>query len=334
MKKTLLALAIAGAAVSAQADTKLYGHVAFNLGEKSDVAGSTTNERATINSHGFSDSRFGFSFSKKLDGGLTVVANQEFGLNERQHDENGYKDVQNNLRVRRNSFGFAGDFGKVTLGFDNDVGDGVINADLAGTNLVDPLSSNSTAAVGLGVNGFDPDTGDALRYYSPKIAGVATIGAQLQEFGETELALQVNAAGFRFNAFLESRGDTDNDTATAKNENKSGFLVGYKAPIGLSITYVSSTDKGVENTADTRKHSGFKVGYATGKHAVSYSKVELDQTDKTAGRKNDEATGLAYLYSMAPGVQLWAGYKEIENYTTKNVKSDRDAFAIGGRVQF
>jgi predicted porin len=305
MKKTLLALAIAGAAVSAQADTKLYGHVAFNLGVIDDNV-TTTKDEAAMGRNGFSESRFGFSFSKKLDGGLTAVANQEFGLNDRGA---GYTDGQNNLRIRRNSFGFAGDFGKVTLGFDNDVGDGVINADLAGTNLIDPMSSNDSAT-GFGVNGFDPDVGDGLRYYSPKIGGIATIGAQLQDTGGTEVALKVDVSGFRFNAF-------SSDTGTGTED--SGYLVGYKAPIGLSVTYVSSERK----TATKTEHDGWKIGYAAGKHKVSYSNVSQ--------KLGDEATALAYMYNMAKGVELYAVYKDLENNAGVEQKS---GVVVGGRVQF
>jgi hypothetical protein len=162
-----------------------------------------------------------------------------------------------------------------------------------------------------------------LRYYSPKIGGIATVGIQLQEDGETEIALRTDFAGFRFNAFIESK-----DTV----EDVTGFLLAYKAPIGLSITYVSSEDEGNSGSPDSKKHSGWKVGYQNGKHAISYSKVSLDQTDETIGRKDDESTGISYIYNMDKGVQLWVGYKETEKYTDLNVKSEDDGIAIGGRV--
>jgi predicted porin len=329
MKKALLALAVAGAAVSAQADTKLYGHVAYSLRDldsSSDV---------DVDRNGFTESRFGFSFSKKLKNGLTALAIQEFGLGDTTTERgnttnngtvsvangtgdvvaaNGSSNSAGSVSTRRNAFGFKGDFGKVLLGQYNDVGDGAINADLAGTNIVNALSSNSAGVVGLGANGFDPGRGEALRYYSPKIGGVATVAAQYQENGGNEVVVKVNAAGFRFNAFLEDAG-----TETSYDE-RSGFLIGYKAPIGLSFTYVSSES---ETGATTAEQDGWKIGYATGKHKVSISATEIDGLN--------ESKGVSYLYNMAKGVQLWAGYKTVDNNAGVEVDSGT---AIGGRVKF
>ncbi len=306
MKKALLALAVAGAAVSAQADTKLYGHVAYSLRDLDSAAD------VDVDRNGFTESRFGFSFSKKLKNGLTALAIQEFGLGDAT--SGGSTSNAASIGIRRNAFGFKGGFGKVLLGQYNDVGDGVINADLAGTNIVNALSSNSAGVVGLGANGFDPGRGEGLRYYSPKIGGVATVGIQYQESGGSEIALKVNAAGFRFNAFLEDAG-TD-----VTYQERSGFLIGYKAPIGLSATYVSSES---ETGAVTTEHDGWKLGYATGKHKFSYSNVEIDG--------GNESSGVSYLYNMAKGVQLWVGYKEVE--TNAGVEVDSGT-AIGGRVKF
>lgn len=305
MKKALLALAVAGAAVSAQADTKLYGHVAYNMRD-TDGAADTT-----FNRHGFSESRFGFSFSKKLKNGLKAIAIQEFGIAE----------GEGAIDSRRQAFGFSGDFGKVLLGQYNDVGDGVLNADLAGTGLVNPLASNQFGATGLGVGGFDPGRGEGLRYYSPKIGGVATVGLQIQENGGSEAALKVNVAGFRFNAFMEDGGSTGQDN--------SGYLIGYKAPFGLSATYMSG-ERSFSNGAADDEQSGWKIGYATGKHKFSYSKVTRDDLEGVAGK--DESTGLAYLYNMAKGVQLWVAYSELEDDGVSGVGDD--AVAVGGRIKF
>lgn len=299
MKKALLALAVAGAAVSAQADTKLYGHVAYNI---VDLDGAND---IAYQGHAFSQSRFGFKFSKKLGNGLTAVALQELGLP---------NSGESTLNSRRHAFGFKGDFGQVLLGQYNDVGDGVLNADLAGTGLVNPLGSNSASAVGIGVNGFDPGRGDGLRYYSPKLGGIATIGLQSTDNGGSEVALKLNANGFRLYAFSADNGAGSNDTE--------GFLVGYKAPIGLSVTYTASEQDGTNI-----EHDGFKIGYATGKHKVSYSQTERE----TAGVAGNESTGLSYLYNMAKGVQLWVGYKEVETAAGVQVN---EGIAVGGRVKF
>lgn len=306
MKKTLLVLAIAGAAVSAQADTKLYGHVAYSLRDLDNSAD------VDIDRNGFTESRFGFSFSKKLNNGLTALAIQEFGLGDQS--ASGSNGSAGTVGIRRNAFGFKGDFGKVLLGQYNDVGDGAINADLAGTNIVNALSSNSFSVVGIGANGFDPVRGEALRYYSPKIGGVATVAAQYQESGGNEIVAKVDYAGFRFNVFAEDAG-----TDVAYDE-RVGFLIGYKAPIGLSATYVSSES---ETGAVTTEHDGWKIGYATGNHKFSVSSVEIDG--------GNDSSGVSYLYNMAKGVQLWAGYKEVENNAGVELNS---GVAVGGRVKF
>ena len=87
MKKTLLALAVTAAAVSAQADTKLYGHVSYNIRDTDEV------DDITFDRHGFSETRFGFRFSKQ-GGSVKALAFQEYGLSE----------GAGTLRARKQSF--------------------------------------------------------------------------------------------------------------------------------------------------------------------------------------------------------------------------------------
>ena len=135
MKKTLLALAVTAAAVSAQADTKLYGHVAYNIRDTDGV------DDVTFDRHGFSESRFGFSFSKQI-GSIKALAIQEFGLTEGNGKTTNDLDDSNSIGIRKQSFGFSGSWGKVLLGEYNDVGDGILHNDLAGTTVVDGITGS------------------------------------------------------------------------------------------------------------------------------------------------------------------------------------------------
>ena len=305
MKKTLLALAVTAAAVSAQADTKLYGHVSYNIRDTDGV------DDITFDRHGFSESRFGFRFSKQV-GSVKALAFQEFGIAE----------GEGALDARKQAFGFSGSWGRVLLGEFNDVGDGILHADLAGTAVVDGITVGSAGASGIGVNGFDPGRGEALRYYSPKLGGIATVGVQYQEFGGYEIAFRLNAGGFRFYAYTEDGGEN----GAADLDDNQGILVGYKIA-GFSATYVASERENDTANLDV-EHQGLRLGYATGKHkfSISQASVETDGVDA-----EPESTSVEYLYNMAKGVQLWAQIEEVDN---DDGTDDLEAIGVGGRIKF
>ncbi|MGH1439895.1 MAG: porin [Cellvibrionaceae bacterium] len=338
MKKTILAAALVAAAASAQADTKFYGHVAYNVvfGDESSIPESRDYE---FNRHGFSETRFGVNFSKKA-GGIKWLALQEYGVAE----------GEGALDSRRQAFGISGGFGKILFGQYNDVGDGVLHADLAGTALADPMASASAGVVGritdfgdtdittdnrsFNVNGFDPGRGEALRYYTPKLGGVVTFGAQLQENEGFEVAMKLNAAGFRLYGFYEDGGDEDGG---ATYEYAAGALVGYKFAFGLSLTAVASTREDL--AGDTIDHSAFKIGYAFGKHKLSYKfqtadGVNFEGAGNEDNREDEPVTSsVAWVYAPAKGVSLYAAVKA----ATDDSDADNDsgtAFGVGGRVKF
>jgi len=324
MKKTLLAAALVAAAASAQADTKFYGHAAYaaKFGDSDAVA---TDRDYAFTRYAFSESRWGVNFSKKA-GGIKWLALLEFGIDGDGEDE---------ADSRRQAFGISGGFGKILFGQYNDVGDGVLHADLAGTVLADPMASSSAGVAGevqdndaaagfngdINVNGFDPGRGEALRYWTPKLGGIATIGAQLEENEAFEVALKLNAAGFRLYGFYNDNGDNTG------YDNRFGALVGYKAPFGLSVTGVFSTNEAL--SGDETDHAAIKVGYAIGKHKLSY---KYQVRELASGDETEEGV-LAWAYSPTKGVNLFAAIKGAESDIAGDTE-DGTAIGIGGRVKF
>lgn len=348
MKKTLLATALVAAAASAQADTKLYGQVAYQATFGEDSSNVNLDEDYDFGRYAFSESRYGIYSSKKV-GSITWLANIEMGLNDGGGSDKTAGDNANGRSdIRRQVFGIKGGFGKFQFGYHGDVGDGVLHADLAGTGFIDPMSSSSAGVAGgitpvvtneltgddekgdaIGVNGYDPDEAESIQYFSPKLGGVATVGFQIEKNEAFEGVLKVNAAGFRFHAFYNDKGDVSGDDA----ETDVGILVGYKAPFGLSITGVVSQRDFVDG--DDGEHAAVKIGYAIGKHKLSYKYQTLetnDTDDVTLLSENTETNEsvIAWGYSPAKGVNLFAAYKTAE----VDGGEDGDAFGIGGRVKF
>ncbi len=330
MKKALLALAVAGASFSAQADVKISGFVSAQVLDLED------SDKVQYTRNGFSQSRFRIDSSTKWND-LTVGTNMEFGL----------PDSQGSLNTRRNSFYVKGGFGTIRLGDHNDVGDGIMNVGSAGTWTSNALAGTSfTTGVNSAINGFDPHRGQGIRYYSPKIAGVATIAAQLQNEGGSEIALRINSNGFKVSYFTENGGGTNNDL--------SGYLVGYKAPFGVSLTVVhTEQDLQTSTTAQssvlngdgtitttpasttqggTNEHDAVKLGYHSGQHKVSISSHTRDDANRTA---DVEATGFGYEYAATKGVLLYLSYVKTDGLVQNGIEAAEDrGIAIGGVVKF
>ena len=296
-------------AAPAQAEVKLSGHVAYNLVDRD------SEEDLVFQRNGFSESRFRMILSKKLDNGLTVGMVEEVGIAE----------GEGGLDARRQEVIVKGGFGGIRFGQGNDAGDGNLNGELSGTSVIQPMASNATAYgySSSNYNGFDPGRGERLRYDSPKLGG-AVISAQIGENSETEIGLRYKTSfmegdKFRLGAFVTN---TDND------KDSSGVLLSYSLPMGLNFSIATASKDNAAGAGVDGKFNAVKIGYKTGKHAVS---VISGTSENPKNAVETDSSGLAYVYTMDKGMEFYAA---VQQFDSDNNAVDEDFTVVGARVKF
>lgn len=308
MKKALLALAVAGAAVSAQADVKLSGHVNYAAGDLEDFNG---NNGFSVDNADSSQSRFRIVASKKADG-ITYGLREEFGL-----VTGGSEDVV----IRVNEFYLKGDFGKVSLGQGSEAGDGATEKDFSGTYV---LTGGSlwTWDVNGSIQQNDGGRDERLKYDTPKLGGIATLSVDLDDADNVGFGLDLNSGGnWQAGLYHESKDANDAD--------ETGASFALKAGVITAALQLSTRDATGAATNDDRDFSKFILGYRSGAISVA---LDVNSSEINNGATADnESTGLSLVYRPTGGVELYGGVRNLENKLT-NV--DGDGVLIGGRVRF
>lgn len=304
MKKALLALAVAGAAVSAQADVKLSGHVNYAAGDFEDFNG---NNSLTVNDATTSQSRFRITASKKADG-ITYGLKEEFGLN------NGA------VAIRVNEFWLKGDFGKVSMGQGSEAGDGATEADFSGTYLLNGAAYNTWGLNGR-IQQLDGGRDERLKYDSPKLGGVATVSVDLDTNDNIGFAVSAGQGNWKAGLYHESK--------DGNNADETGGSFAIKAGVITAAFQIATIDETATGANDDRDYNKFILGYRSGPLSVS---VDFSSSETDGGLvADDETTGLNIVYRPTKGVELYSGFRTAEdNLTTV----DGDGFLIGGRVKF
>lgn len=294
----------------AHSELTISGHVAYNVVDRD------SEDDITFQRNGFSESRFKLAYKKALENGLGLEVVEEIGI----------ADGEGVLDARRQEVVVTGDFGGVRFGQGNDAGDGLLDGDMSGTAVIQPIASQSDA---LGYplanySGFDPGRGERIRYDSPRFGDSGTISAQLGNDDEIEIAFRYNteiAGGkFRVGAFLtNTNSDIDSDSR--------GILLAFAMENGLNFAVVSSSK---DNTAGSEDGDflALKAGFVTGPHAFSI----LSGTSENPGNPVEtDSFGLAYVYMMDPGIELFAA---LNDFDSDNDAADEDFLAFGTRVKF
>jgi len=300
MKKALLALAVAGAAVSVHADTSVSGHVNFALGDTTETRAnaSATTQDFRVSRATTSGSRFRLVSTKKA-GDITWGVKQEFSVDSASNA------AADDITIRNNELWATGDFGKVTLGQGSEVGDGFTENDYSGTYLL----NGNNGLFGAGVDNADGNRTERLRYDSPKLGGIFTVSASYTG-NETNVGAQAKGANYNIEVFKIGR-----QAAT-------GDVIGGSAAAifgGVTVAYqFSEIDNGA--LADTEAET-FIIGYKVGAFSVA-----IDVAEDEA---NTDHTGLSFVYRPSKGVELYTGLRSV-----KTGAVDADAYALGARVKF
>ena len=163
MKKSLIALAVLGAAAGAaqaQSAVTLYGIVDLWAGRASNTVEGVKSSATLMESGGVSSSRWGLTGSEDLGGGLKAV----FRL------ENGFKadtGTGGNGFSRQAYLGLAGGFGTVTFGNTWTAMDDILGASNSGFDSA-LSASNLVLAVPFS---YESNPGNTIKYVSPSFGG-------------------------------------------------------------------------------------------------------------------------------------------------------------------
>lgn len=348
MKKTLLAVALTAASMTAIADVKISGHGNYKAGLLEDFQSNGVdgagNEDLTVGNASTSKSRFRIKSTTEANG-VTYGFNSEFGIN-----------TGSTIDQRVNEVYAKGGLGKLTLGQGSSAGDGATEEDFSGTYLTagdlsswelgggdaaadasfaidnDPDSANfgtiqpvaaTAATAGLSSNNsLDIGRTERLRYDAPMLGHLA-LSASINdattndEGNDIALAARYALPALRFHVAMISAEADDADVIEASI---AGKIAGFTAALGYH------TD---ENGGDDRDQTHVILGYNPGPFSISvdYQLTEIDgNSDADA-----ETTGLNFVYRPTKGVELYAGAR---NAQAGDGDIDEDAFLMGARVKF
>ena len=308
MKKALLALAVAGAAVSAQADVKLSGHVNFKAGDLEDFNTADTTTR--INGATNSGSRFRITASKKAND-VTYGLKQEFSVNAVSSAKP--------VGIRVNEFYLKGDFGKVSLGQGSEVGDGYTEKDFSGTYLVN--GGGLWVFESGGYSQIDGGRDQRLRYDSPKVGGVATVSIDVDDSDNLGLGANLGGANWGAGVYHESKDANDADETGASFALKAGVITG--------AVQIASKDATATGAADSADFTKVILGYRSGPISVALAATDSETGNGQA--KDRQGTSLGIVYRPTGGVELYGGLLSDKD---KNANTTDSGFLVGGRVRF
>jgi hypothetical protein len=321
MKKTLLAVALTAASMTAVADMSVSGHVNYKAGFLEDFtsggdAAVQGNEDLTVGTAGTSESRFRFLSSTEANG-VTYGAKIELGLGEPDRD--------NALNKRQNEVYISGAFGKVTLGQGSSAGDGATENDFSGTYLTaGDLTSWELGGDLANNSSIDIGRTERLRYDAPAIgnlhlsASINDAQAVSDTGNDIAVAATYKLSNFAFSVATISAEADDSDVIEAS---VAGKMANFTAALG----YHTQEEVGGNDLEQTHVILGYNPGPFS--VSVDFQTTEIDNEPAS----DAETTGLNFVYRPTKGVELYAGARSAE---ANDGALDESAFLMGARVKF
>lgn len=331
MKKTLLAIALATAATTAQADVSLSGHVNYSMGDFEEFNGTASTADPEDNPYdkdqGFnvvnndsSGSRFRIVGSIEHNG-LTYGVRQELGLANGGGSPTG----------RISQITVSGGFGQFSLGQGWESGDDITELDYSGTYIAGSGAGGYTFGGGDGTQTPNIDGGrdQRLRYDSPKIGGFLNIAADYDEGENFGVSLLAKGDFWQAGVYTELMDEDDTDELGGSVAVKfSGFTA--------SLQY-GTKDNGTNN--GDSEYTGVILGYNVGKVSVAIHTENRVDTDGSGDDTVDNTSnGVSFAYRPTAGVEFFAGYRtaesDIGNKYQGGTEDSASGLAIGGIVTF
>lgn len=315
MKKTLLALAVAGvvAAPAAMAEVTVYGlaHVSVDSISGDLLGDSDLNVTNRA-------SRVGVKAAEDLGGGLKAIAQFEFGVNVDENDAN-----NDNITARNQIVGLAGGFGTFVIGRHD-------TPYKMATGKLDPFSD--TAAdynFIIGQNTLDNRAGDAIAYLSPdfnglsfQVAAVAAEGANNNKdtTAATSIAVQYNAGPLFVSVANEDFTDDRSGTKLG---------VGYDAGVAkVGFIYEMQSDIGAAK--DDYDAWLINVAIPVGGNNAVIAEYGMGEYDKANNERTLMAVGVAHNFSKSSSAYVAYGNVEVD----AGAAVDSDVLTAGLVVKF
>lgn len=317
MKKALLALAVAGAAVSAQADTTVSGQVNSAVLFGGDVDNATTVDNNTTGT------RFRIKSSKDV-GAVTYGARLEY-----QFQDNKSSDLSDSLatdssEVRYSDVWISGKLGKLGIG----KGDGAANGTFEASGLLNFLGSSeshllwqgATAIAYRDIDGISRQ--NRVRYDSPAFAGGLRFAYSISNGDANELAVKYK--GKVAGGVLDARyGTVYRDVAGASDDVES-YSIAYKHNSGFGLSFSDAEDD--NGTGTTLEANWIQAAYDFGDFIISYGTGESGAVSAA----EDEFDTVSLVYKPVKGVEVYLNFADFENGNGVS----GDATAIGSRFKF
>jgi predicted porin len=307
MKKSLIALAVLGAAFGAahaQSSVSLYGRVDLSLMHNNVVGGAS---QFTVDSGTISGSRWGLIGSEDLGGGLKANFNLEQGL----AADTGASAVAGQTFSRQAWLGMSGAFGEFRVGKPWTAYDDVSGAHNALFDSGFSLENNFFASTGYSAN-----PANTIRYSTPTFGGfTAAVSYSLDEIKNADFSItsisglygagplqlaagyQVEEQGGTNIKFTRLSGSYDFGSAVLKGlygqvklpvaGKTNEYSIGVDIPVSEALTVSAGLGYSKDTAAaGGTKRQGFTVGalYALGKRTDVYAGL-TDWEGKTAGVK-------------------------------------------------
>ena len=311
MNRKLFAFIASGALalpMAAQAaDVSLSGHINRALAFGDDMITKADDVKHTDG--GASPSRFRFTGSEELDGGMTAGVNLEWGIGEMKGDSPG---------LRHSALYLTGAFGKLTLGHTSQATDSIAyssfdnHAFLAGIEIGCDFCS--------GLPTYGGTRSEIARYDSPSL-GPATVAVSGNgnDFWDAAVRVSGDVGGSGYQLKV-GYGDTDNKQ---KNFAMSG-AVGLAMGTHLNVAWGQSDP---ESSGEKPNYWHLGVGHNIGNSSLAATYTDHDD------RGGTKSWGIGVGHGMG-SVQLYAGYKHLNFETETANQKDHGFFVIGSRVKF
>jgi len=294
-----------------------------------------------------SDTRIRFVGSQDLGNGLTVGtvwesqfisnASSSVGINQNN-------DGSSSFTERKLELYFDGAFGRVWLGQGDGAANGTSEADLSGTGVASYAGTTDwgggvmfldsagadVVKVGSTMNNFDGlSRNDRIRYDTPKVGpiklSVSATNGNAYEFGATF------SSQFDSGKMVAAVGYVDTQDRVANPFSQWDGSISFLHNSGLNLTLSGGSRN--PNIGPSADNYYVKVGYKTGKHAIS---VDYGETSDLAalGDTASAWTG-AYVYNLYKGVQLYGAVRVFSlNRSSGLPVEDVTAALFGARVKF
>ena len=341
MERKLIAAAVSSALalpMAAQAiDFNVSGHVNRAIVLEDQDGNAEDGDLQNVDSNA-SQSRFRFTGSEDLGGGLTAGVQMELGVLSTGGTKPGTSTRHANVHL-----GTPG--GKLTLGQGSTAADGMTNARLGGPSWLGgvtnwcayatPTLKRPDSAPGGGMKTvrtaaacqtYDGARKQVLRYDSPSL-GPATISASMgnDDYKDIELTVAGSVGASAYDLRIGYIGEDDSN-----EEDIIGASGAVKLPMGTSLAVAwANTDRG---DGEDNSYTHFELDHMyndNGSIGVYYKTGERDGIDGSLW-------GIGIGHNIGGGATVYAGYRHTEDdYVDEDGGfADHNLFVAGMRVTF